>query len=114
MDIEIPKTFLEVVKLLGSPLLIGIVLSLMLKEWVWFTGLKPWMKWTLTLLVSVLMPLLSRIIETYLPLNVMAFLESWWPTVAAGIAVWVASQVWNQIYNKKVDRQYSVFEVKAK
>jgi hypothetical protein len=82
----------------------------MLKEWPWFIGLPIWAKWTGTLLVCVLMPIISQVIQEFLPASAWTFLEHWWPFVAIGMGVWVASQVWNQVFNKKVDRQYSVFE----
>jgi hypothetical protein len=111
--IEIPKTFMQVVQLLGSPLLLGVVLSLMFKEWVWFIAQKPWVKWLMTLGVCLFLPILSQVLQEYLPASAWNFLEHWWPVAAGGLAVWVASQVWNQIYNKKIDRQYSVFEPAA-
>jgi hypothetical protein len=111
--IEIPKTFMAVVQLLGSPILLGVVLSLMFKEWVWFIGQKTWVKWVMTLGLCVFLPIISQALQLYLPAAAWQFLEQWWPIVASGLAVWVASQVWNQIYNKKIDRQYSVFETAA-
>jgi len=113
MPIEIPKTFMDVVGLLGSPLLIGVVLSLMFKEWVWFINQKTWVKWVMTLGVCVFLPIISTALKLYLPASAWTFLEQWWPVVASGLAVWVASQVWNQIYNKQIIRQTSVFDKNA-
>lgn len=107
---DIPKTFADLIVLIGSPLFIGVVMSLLIKEWVWFQDKAKWVKWAITLGICIILPVISQALRLYLPPAAWAFLEQWWPVVASGMGVWVASQVWNQFVNKKAERQVSVFD----
>jgi hypothetical protein len=106
----IPETFLDVIKIIGSPVLIGIVLSLMLKEWTWFAGQKPAVKWSVTLAVSVLLPVLSQVLITCLPASWMVVMEWIWVPARVGLAAWAVSQGWNVVINNRASRQTSVFD----
>jgi len=97
--ITIPQTFMELVTLIGSPVFIGVVLSLLLKNWTWFMQLQSKVKWILTLLVAVALPVISRVLILYLPTGFVMIAEDWWPTLMIGFTVWVSSQVWNDTYN---------------
>lgn len=102
---EIPSTFVELLKLLGSPLFAGIVISLLATRWQWFQSQSSQVKFWLTGLVCVLLPIVSQAALTYLPADVVAFCETWWPSVVIGMGVWVSSQAWYQIFGKKSETE---------
>jgi hypothetical protein len=107
---EIPATFADLLKLIGSPIFIGIVLSLIIKQWVWFANQQPTVKWLFVGAICIVLPILSRALTLYLPPSVLLFIEDWWPTLAVGLGIWVTSQVWNDVFNNRIaTRKQSLF-----
>lgn len=106
---DIPKTFSDLLNTIGSPIFIGLVITFLLKEVPAFAKAKPWVKWTVTLLLSIFLPVASRALMLYLPPDVRAFMDQWWPTVAIGLGVWLSSQLGYQFITSKQQRKTSVF-----
>lgn len=98
---EIPTTFMDLLKLLGSPLFVGIVISLLASRWSWFVAQTNEVKFWLTGLICVVLPILSQATLTYLPPEWVTFCETWWPSVVIGMGVWVSSQAWYLILGKQ-------------
>jgi hypothetical protein len=99
--IEIPATFLDFLKLIGTPLFLGIVISLLSSRWVWFVAQTNEVKFWLTGLVCIALPILSQAALTYIPQGAVTVIEAWWPAVVAGMGVWVTSQAWYFIFGDK-------------
>jgi len=95
---EIPSTFKDFLTLIGSPVFIGVVISVLLVRWAWFVNLPSKSKFWIVGAVSVLLPIASQALVLYLPLGVVEFLEKWWPPFVIGIGVWTSTQIWNNLF----------------
>jgi len=95
---ELPATFADFLSLIGSPIFIGVILSVILVRWTWFVNLSNKAKFWIVGAVSILLPIISQALVLYLPTGVSAFLEQWYPTVVIGMGVWMSSQVWNKLF----------------
>lgn len=94
----LPNTFKDFLTLIGSPIFIGIILSVLLVRWAWFVNLSNTYKFWITGLVCIVLPLVSRALTLYLPANVVLFIEDWFPTLVIGAGVWTSSQIWNKLF----------------
>ena len=97
----LPTTFLDFLNLIGSPVFLGVVLSLLATRWQWFNDQSNSVKFWLTGLICVILPVLSQVGITYIPANVMTIIGQWWPTVMIGVGAWVSSQAWYIIFGPK-------------
>jgi len=95
---ELPNTFKDFLTLLGSPLFIGVIISVLLVRWAWFVNLATQAKFWLVGLLCLGLPILSQVLLLYIPAPVVTFLEQWWPTVIIGMGIWMSSQIWNQLF----------------
>lgn len=95
---ELPSSFQAFLTWIGSPVFIGIIISVLLVRWEWFVNLSNQAKFWIVGGVSMFLPILSRALILYLPVNAVAFIEDWWPTLVIGAGVWVSSQVWNLMF----------------
>ena len=98
---DIPATFIDAVKLIGSPLFVGIAVSLIANRFAWFKSQTGTVKFWLTGFFCVFLPVLSQAILTFVPVEAVKFLEAWWPSVVVGLGVWVSSQAWFEIFGNK-------------
>jgi phosphoglycerol transferase MdoB-like AlkP superfamily enzyme len=96
-----PSTFMEFLKLLGSPLFIGIIVSVILVKWQWFNSLGAKLKFWLTGLVCVGLPILSGVAVEYMTPAVLAFAEHWYPFLVIGMGVWASATGWNKLFGIK-------------
>jgi hypothetical protein len=97
---ELPITFMGLLTVIGSPVFIGIIISVILVRMTWFVDLnKP--KFWIVGAICIGLPIISRLLILYLPLTVVDFLEFWWPTVVTGMGVWTSSQIWNIFFGEK-------------
>jgi hypothetical protein len=112
---ELPSTFKDLLTMIGSPLFIGVILSVLLVRWQWFVNLGNKTKFWLTGLVCILPPILSRILVLYLPVGAVDFIEQWYPTVLIGAGVWVSSQAWNKLFgaNGAVSKAQTIKQINA-
>jgi len=94
----LPETFKDFLSLIGSPVFIGVILSVILVRWAWFVNLSNKAKFWIVGGVSIFLPILSRALTLYLPVGVVDFIEQWFPTVVIGMGIWMSSQVWNKLF----------------
>jgi len=95
---ELPATFKDFLTLIGSPVFVGVVLSVILVRWQWFVNLQNKVKFWLVGAVCLFFPIASRALTLYLPAGVVDFIEQWYPTVVIGMGIWMSSQVWNKLF----------------
>jgi len=94
----LPETFKDFLSLIGSPVFIGVLLSVILVRWAWFVNLPNKAKFWIVGGVSIFLPILSRALTLYLPVGMVDFIEQWFPTVVIGMGIWMSSQVWNKLF----------------
>jgi len=94
----LPETFKDFLSLIGSPVFIGVILSVILVRWAWFVNLSNKAKFWIVGGVSIFLPILSRALTLYLPVGMVDFIEQWFPTVVIGMGIWMSSQVWNKLF----------------
>jgi len=97
----LPETFKDFLSLIGSPVFIGVILSVVLVRWAWFVNLSNKAKFWIVGGVSILLPILSRALTLYLPAGMVDFIEQWFPTVVIGMGIWMSSQVWNKLFGSE-------------
>ncbi|MBA4420257.1 MAG: hypothetical protein C0391_03845 [Anaerolinea sp.] len=95
---ELPTTFQAFLTLLGSPIFIGVIISVLLIRWAWFVNLQTKAKFWIVGAISLGLPIISRLLIIYLPGQVVVFVETWWPTLVGGMGIWMSSQVWNKLF----------------
>jgi hypothetical protein len=117
---ELPDTFWGFLLWLSMPTTAGIVLSLALRNWNWYQSIKRAGKFILALLLSLIIVIGAKVLMIYIPGSpevapvyntTWAFFDYWYPIVAQAVLVFVASNIWNDKYNKSlpVATQKSVF-----
>jgi hypothetical protein len=99
---ELPQTFIEFLKLIGSPVFIGVAVSLLVRESPWFELQKPIKKVLVVFGICMGFPIISNVLLLYLPVAVVAFLEMWWPVLMTGVGAFIASQIWHTYTKSKV------------
>ena len=95
---ELPTTFSDFLVLIGSPLFVGVILSVLLVRWPWFVNLGTQAKFWIVGLVSLGLPILSQVLLLYIPADIVLFIEGWWPPIVIGMGIWMSSQVWNKLF----------------
>ena len=98
---EIPSTFKDFLTLIGSPVFIGVVISVLLVRWAWFVNLPSKAKFWIVGAISILFPIASQALVLYLPAGVVVFIEFWWPPFVIGIGIWTSTQVWNNLFGER-------------
>jgi len=112
---ELPSTFKDFLTMIGSPIFIGVVLSVLLVRWAWFVNLTDKVKFWIVGGVSIILPIVSRALVLYLPTGAVDFIEQWYPTVIIGLGVWMSSQVWNKLFgaNGAISRAPTIKQITA-
>jgi hypothetical protein len=113
METQLPQTFIEFLKLIGSPVFIGILISLLIREWVWLSKQKSEVKVMVIFLLCVGFPIVSQVVILYLPIAAVAFIEAWWPVVMVGVGSFIASQVWHDYTKNKIRQEPAATMIKA-
>lgn len=110
---ELPSTFQEFLTMLGSPIFIGVIISVLLVRWPWYAGLTNKAKFWIVGAISILLPVLSHVLILYVPAQVNAVIEQWWPTVVGGMGIWMSSQVWNKLFGTQgaISRARTIKEI---
>ncbi len=117
---EIPETFGALVAWLALPSTGGIILATGLKQWTWYQSRKRWAKWSIALGMALVFTIGIKCAMLFIPgspfpaptyVTAWEFLEFWYPVVAQGLIVFVASGVWNDKYinSLPVEKQGSFF-----
>lgn len=111
----LPSTFKDFLTMIGSPVFIGVILSIILVRWQWFVNLQNKTKFWIVGAISILLPIISRALTLYLPSSAVDFIEQWFPTVIIGIGVWTSSQVWNKLFGADgaISRAATIKEITA-
>lgn len=95
---ELPSTFKDFLTLIGSPVFIGVIISVLLVRWQWFVNLQNKAKFWIVGAICLLLPIASRALTLYLPAGVVEFIEQWFPTLVVGMGIWMSSQIWNKLF----------------
>jgi hypothetical protein len=95
---ELPNTFTDFLSLIGSPVFVGVIVSVLLVRWGWFMSLGNQAKFWLVGAVCIVLPFASKLLIVYLPGAAVVVIEQWWPTLVAGMGIWMSSQVWNKLF----------------
>jgi hypothetical protein len=112
---EIPNTFKEFLTLIGSPIFIGVVISVLLVRWEWFVNLPNKAKFWLVGVICVFLPIASQALVLYLPAGVVVFIEFWWPPFVVGVGMWTSTQIWNILFgaNGVIKRAATIKQINA-
>jgi len=97
---ELPVTFKDFLVFLGSPVFLGIVISILLVKWAWFNSLGDKSKFWIVGAICLVLPIASRALTLYLPESAVIFIEDWWPTIVGGFGIWTTTQIWNKLFGK--------------
>lgn len=95
---ELPNTFKDFLTMIGSPVFIGVIISVLLVRWPWFVNLQNKAKFWLVGAVCLILPIISKALTMYLPVSAVEFIEQWFPTLVLGMGIWMSSQIWNQLF----------------
>lgn len=101
---ELPQTFIEFVKLIGTPFFIGVMVSLVINYWAWFNKKSSAVKRIIVFFICVGFPIVSQLLLLYLPAAAIAFLEFWWPVLMIGVGSFIASQGWHAATKNKLNQ----------
>ena len=112
---ELPNTFKEFLSLIGSPIFIGVVISVLLVRWQWYVNLQNKVKFWIVGAICLILPIISRILILYLPAGVVEFIEQWYPTVVIGLGIWMSSQIWNKLFGSDgaISRAATIKQINA-
>lgn len=102
-------TFGQLLVALLDPAFLGITLTFILREWLWFQGLESKYKWLIVIGLSVAIPMGARLLLLYLPDNIVAVIDQIYPAVRAMMILFSSGQVVFAKVIKEDDRKQSVF-----
>lgn len=112
---ELPNTFKDFLTLIGSPVFIGIIISVLLVRWAWFVNLQNKAKFWIVGAICLILPIVSKALTMYLPVGVVEFIEQWFPTLVIGMGIWMTSQVWNKLFGSDgaISRAATIKQINA-
>jgi hypothetical protein len=91
---------LDFLQMLSGPagwVALGTFFSVVLAKWSWFAMQSSGVKQTVVIALSVLVSVLSHVVFTYTPANVMQALAPYWVILYGTIATYTSSQVMHRL-----------------
>lgn len=112
---NLPNSFKDFLTLIGSPVFIGVIISVLLVRWPWFVNLQNKIKFWIVGMICLILPIISKALTMYLPVGVVDFIEQWFPTVVLGMGIWMSSQIWNQLFGAEgaIKRAATIKQINA-
>ncbi len=97
---EFPTTLEALFKFVGSPLVIGAVISFLAENWDWFQTLESRQaKVVILVVLSGALGVLSYVLVTYMPQGIVDALNPLYGAALTGFMVLIATQVWHRLVN---------------
>ena len=89
---EFPNTLNEFVVWLGTPAAAGWVIATILEQWGAFQALEVNSKRIITLVITLALPVASKVITDQMPPETLAQIAPWFEVVATALVAWAGSQ----------------------
>lgn len=99
-QITVPVLFIDLLKLIGSPVFLGWFASVVLNNTPVFQKLAPSYKFIVVILVSAAFAALSYALVTYTPSAFIEAIQTWYGQIVP-VVVFVAATWWHENQNKK-------------
>jgi len=100
---EFPNTLNEFIVWLGTPAAAGWVIASLLEQWGVFQALTPGVKRLAALVLTVGLPVLSKVVLDGVAPETLDQVAPWFAIVATGLITWAASQTAHAVQKKSED-----------
>lgn len=97
---QIP-TLMDALRLLGTTVGAGMVISFLLTRVEWFKALTGERRFWIVLGLSMLIPFAATLVTQLVPAAALIALEPYWQSLAAGFIVFIGSQAQHWLQNQK-------------
>jgi hypothetical protein len=105
MDITIPSELNEFLIWLGSPIVVGFVLSWLLERLDMWQGLNANAKQLILIGVSIGLPAVSKLLQDNLSTELIEQLQPWWEIIVVGLGIYFASQAAHILRKSRQDSE---------
>ena len=102
---EFPNTLNEFVVWLGTPAAAGWVIATLLEQWGFFQALVPNVKRAITLVLTIGLPVLSKVVMDGVAPETLEQIAPWFAIVATGLMTWAGSQAVHAVQKKNADEE---------
>lgn len=102
-EVDTPKipTLIDALRLLGTTVGAGMVISFLLTRVEWFKALTGERRFWIVLGLSQIVPLAATLVVQLVPAATLIALEPYWQSLAAGFIVFIGSQAQHWLQNQK-------------